>query len=234
MGVGATVIRGISKHDVMIDDVDMSSPSGGAYLGGGSTTRFGAGVSFDEGGTNITVQNCNIKLTYEAAMTMQTHGTSPIAFNNVRYINNITDSTESWFNPSIETGALWLYRLQGYAQFSFKNVGYSWSHAVRPIDNQATAILSNFWNTTQSDLVIMYNTIYNPRDGVYYLAGDFTDPRFRSDSNDVVIKTDVRLRKNYQNGSTPYNWYLADTSAFISALGYEKHTNWHVLTTGSV
>jgi hypothetical protein len=104
MGVGATVIRGISKHDVMIDDADMSSPSGGAYLGGGSTTRFGAGVSFDEGGTNITVQNCNIKLTYEAAMTMQTHGTSPIAFNNVRYINNITDSTESWFNPSIETG----------------------------------------------------------------------------------------------------------------------------------
>jgi hypothetical protein len=233
MGVGATVIRGISKHDVMIDDVDMSSPSGGAYLGGGSTTRFGAGVSFDEGGTNITVQNCNIKLTYEAAMTMQTHGTSPIAFNNVRYINNITDSTESWFNPSIETGAF------GYIgckvlHNSVKNIGYSWSHAVRPIDNQATAILSNFWNTTQSDLVIMYNTIYNPRDGVYYLAGDFTDPRFRSDSNDVVIKTDVRLRKNYQNGSTPYNWYLADTSAFIGALGYEPHTKWHVLTTGSL
>jgi hypothetical protein len=153
-------------------------------------------------------------------MTMQTHGTSPIAFNNVRYINNITDSTESWFNPSIETGA---YGYIGCKVLhnSVKNIGYSWSHAVRPIDNQATAILSNFWNTTQSDLVIMYNTIYNPRDGVYYLAGDFTDPRFRSDSNDVVIKTDVRLRKNYQNGSTPYNWYLADTSAFINALGYE-------------
>jgi hypothetical protein len=231
MGVGATVIRGISKQNVTIDNVDMSSPSGGAYLGGGSTTRFGAGVSFDEGGKNITVKNCTIKNTYEAGGTMQTHGTTSIAFTNVVYKNNIFDSCESWFNPSIETGN---YGYIGCKVIynTVKNVGYSWSHAVRPIDNQATAILSNFWNTTQNDLVIMYNTIHNPRDGVYYLAGNFTDPRFRADSNDITIKTDVRLRKNYQNGTSPYNYYLADTSAFIGSTGYEKHTTWHPLTTG--
>jgi hypothetical protein len=231
-GVGATVLRGLSKRNVTIDGIDMSY-SGGCYLGNaGSTTRFGAGVSLDEGATNVLLQNCTIKHTYEAAMTMQSHGTNPIAFNNVIYTNNITDSTESGFNPSIETGN---YGYVGckVTYNTFKNVGYSWSHAVRPIDNQATAILSNFWNTTQNDLIIENNVIYNPREGVFFLGGKFTDPRFISRNNNITIKADVRLRKNSQNASTPYNYYLADTTSFITDFGYEKLDKWHLLTSGT-
>jgi hypothetical protein len=104
---------------------------------------------------------------------------------------------------------------------------------VRPVDNQATAILSNFWNTTQNDLVIMYNTIHNPRDGVYYLAGNFTDPRFRADSNDITIKTDVRLRKNFQNGTTPLQLLFSRYKCFYWFNRLRKaHNLAPVLTTG--
>jgi hypothetical protein len=229
MGYGGTGAKGVTKVNVTFTDVDVAE-GGGAYLGSG-TTRFGAGFSFDEGGTNITVDSCTAFNQYEAGFTMQSHiSTSPL-FLNCQFINNLADQCESGFNPDILTGGVF-----GTAGFSlcrvtnndFRNAGTSWSHTFRPVDNQGTAIYQAGWDTTHNDLIFENNNIFNPLNGVYYLGGTSADPRFISRNNNVCMFPSTLIRKNHA-GSSTWTYVLADYAAFTADLGYDVGTLWNTL-----
>jgi hypothetical protein len=234
-GSGGTSVRGITKNNVTITNVDITEV-GGSYVGTG-TTRFGAGISFDEGGADITVTGCNITQIYEAGFTTQSHATTGTGFANVTFANNSTDQTESGYNPSIETGVA---GSPGYANCrvhdnTFNNAGTSWSHNVRPVDNQSVAIFSVAWDTNDHDLILENNTIYAPREGVYYLGGKFNDPRFTTRNNSICISPNVLIRKNFQGATTPYTYTLTgatsglDYQDFVAQQGYEVGSTWYSL-----
>jgi hypothetical protein len=226
-GFGGTGIRAIQRTNIAITNCDVYE-GGGAYLAA-STTRYGAGVSFDDGGENILLYGCNISQQYEAGMTMQAHSSSgTTSFINCTFDSNTTDSTESCFNPTIGTGVAGSpgFLNSTVQSNSFNNAGNSWSHSWRPVDNQGTAIYQSLWDTNEDDLVFQNNHIINPREGIYFLGGKTADPRFTSRYDSICMSSTILIRKNFNNAPTPYTYTLSTYPQFVAAQGYEIGSVW--------
>lgn len=226
-GFGGTGIRAIGKTNITIDSCNIWQ-GGGSYLGSG-TTRYGAGISFDEGGTNLIVHGCHISQPYEACMTLQTHGSNSMSFTNAELYENVCDSSESSFCPSVNTG---ITNSPGFTNCrvhdnEFDNAGNGWSHTWRPKDNQAVCIYDDAWDTREDDLILENNHIYNPREGIYFMGGSYSDPRFTSRNNTICMSANILIRKNFNNASKPYTYKLIDAATFTLDEGYESGTSWN-------
>jgi hypothetical protein len=206
--------------------------NGGEMKSASDTTRQGAGIAFYNGGTNSMEYYDTVESSYECAFTFQTHnsGAVPGPYTNCIIRKCYTDSCESSFNPSVAVvGAPGFIGCRVDSNY-FSYDGYGWSHDAKPVDNQSISLLNNFsdWNPTQTDLIIENNTIYNPREGLYFVSGpDVTIP-FTSRKNDITMAAGGYIRKNYP-GTTKWTWKIEDSAAFVKETGSEIRSHFHVL-----
>lgn len=203
---------------------------GGEMKSAYDTTRQGAGIDFYNGGTDAIMYYDTVLGVYECAMTFQSHasGSTPQAYTNCKARKCFSDSNESSFNPSIAGPFPGFFSCKVDSN-TFKHDGWSWSHPPngKPVDNQAIPFLNNFWEQTSGfDLIYEYNTIICPREGLYFLSGHATDPRFTTRFNTIYIDTNVLLRKNFNGSSLPYTYKFTDHVAFTTDQGYEVSSNW--------
>jgi hypothetical protein len=116
---------------------------------------------------------------------------------------------------------------------TFNNAGTSWSHFVRPVDNQGTCIYQAQWDTVESDLIVENNTFHNPRNGLYYLGGKAADPRYTSRNNTICIDPNILIRKNCPSCPATYTYTLTggatglDYQDFVNQEKYEVGSTWY-------
>jgi hypothetical protein len=198
------------------------------------SVRQGNGITFYNGGTSINVDGDSVIGCYDEAFSWQLHASGPtgISYKDCNFVNCYADSCEASFNPSQAV-------LNGHGYINchveyntFKHDGYSWSHFARPNNNEAVALLINYWLEIASErqVYVRYNTIICPREGLYYLTQDAPDPKYTSNNNTIYISPNIPIRKNFRGGFAPFPYKLNDPvynqARFTLDLGYEVNSNW--------
>lgn len=197
------------------------------------STRQGAGVEFYNGGINSMMYYDTVEHTYECALSYQSHASGPTPG---PYINCVvrkcyTDSCESSWNPTVAPDSARGFIGCRVDSNTFTLDGWSWSHFVKPEDNQAVTLLNNFANQlyAESDIIIEHNIFMCPREGLYFYSNTNApaDPRFITRNNDIYMDSGILIRKNFHNKPTPYTYTLVDHAAFTADQGYEVGSTWH-------
>lgn len=158
--------------------------------------RYGNGIEFWCGASNVIIENNYLNNIYDAGITLQGSGGE---FNNIIIRNNIIVNTCYSFELWASDKSLGMNNIKIYNNYSI-NEGKGWGQSVRPNPyNSANFVFYGFGNNAEMDINIYNNHLFNST-RLYYVLYSIKD-RFKSE---------IYIDNNYYFNDEELKYYVND------------------------
>jgi hypothetical protein len=201
-------IGGVSTHNIVVRNCDISYIGGGDIYKDERQVRYGNGIEFWGGASDNIVEKCNIWEVYDAGVTNQNSGQIRSQYN-ITYRNNKIWNCEysfEYFNSPSESSTSNI----SFENNTCSNAGRGWGHIQRP--DKAGRHISFYSNKASIKNVIIKNNTFKNAEQCMVLVG----PQF-SGVNNLIFKNN----KYYQKYNKLFaawgkdKYYTADFKRFV-------------------
>ncbi|MDD5387606.1 MAG: choice-of-anchor Q domain-containing protein [Sulfuricurvum sp.] len=198
-------IEGRSLNNITIKNCNLSFIGGGDQLED-HTVRFGNGINFWQGASDLLVEKCFFENVMDCAFTNQGDGNN-YSVSNINYKNNIADKCK-WMYEKFYTGTNITGNNIHVTHNTFTNAGSEWGSAQR-------------WDTSISKFFV------SQLDTAIYTNCTFKN-NIMSGSDGVAIRTNAVADAN--DFDMDYNCYNVTTVGKIISTDYTTLADWQLAT----